>query len=188
MAIAILVIYAVLLSFILLFSFMQLRLALAYLNKHKYTRMIPPPNFGELPIVTIQLPLYNERHVAERLIDQVAKMDWPHDRLEVQVIDDSTDETVDLAAARIAHWQAEGIDMIHIRRADREGFKAGALAYGLKIAKGEFIAVFDADFMPPTDMLQVISPWFNDPKIGTNALGPSESQQQFAHRAAGIRS
>ena len=166
MAIAILVIYAVLLSFILLFSFMQLRLALAYLNKHKYTRMIPPPNFGELPIVTIQLPLYNERHVAERLIDQVAKMDWPHDRLEVQVIDDSTDETVDLAAARIAHWQAEGIDMIHIRRADREGFKAGALAYGLKIAKGEFIAVFDADFMPPTDMLQVISPWFNDPKIG----------------------
>jgi len=166
MAIAILVIYAVLLSFILLFSFMQLRLALAYLNKHKYTRMIPPPNFGELPIVTIQLPIYNERHVAERLIDQVAKMDWPHDRLEVQVIDDSTDETVDLAAARIAHWQAEGIDMIHIRRADREGFKAGALAYGLKIAKGEFIAVFDADFMPPTDMLQVISPWFNDPKIG----------------------
>lgn len=166
MATAILVIYAVLLSFILLFSFVQLRLALAYLNKEKYTRMMPPPNFGPLPIVTIQLPLYNERHVVERLIDQIAKMDWPHDRLEVQVIDDSTDETVDLAAARIDHWKAQGIDMTHIRRAERDGFKAGALAHGLTVAKGELIAVFDADFMPPADMLQVISPWFNDPKIG----------------------
>lgn len=166
MAITVLVLYAILLSFILLFSFIQLRLAVAYLNKEKYTRMMPPPNFGELPIVTVQLPLYNERHVVERLIDQVAIMDWPHDRLQVQVIDDSTDETLELAAARIAYWKTNGIDMVHIRRPDRSGYKAGALAFGLELAKGDLIAVFDADFLPPSDILQVIVPWFNNPKIG----------------------
>lgn len=166
MAIALLIVYGLLLSFILLFSVVQLQLTWAYLHKEKHVRMMPPPVFGKRPLVTVQLPLYNERHVVERLIDQVAKMDWPHDRFEVQVLDDSTDETTRLAAERVAHWQAQGIDITLIRRPDRTGFKAGALAYGTERAKGELIAIFDADFLPPTDMLQAVVPWFNDPGIG----------------------
>ncbi len=166
MGITILVIYGLLLSFILLFSIIQLQLAFAYVKKDKHVRMMPPPNFGILPIVTVQLPLYNERHVVERLIDQVAKMDWPHERFEVQVLDDSTDMTRDLAAGRIAHWREKGVDIVHVRRPDRTGFKAGALSFGLERAKGDLIAVFDADFLPPADMLRTIAPWFNDPKMG----------------------
>lgn len=166
MALFILIVYALLLSFILLFSIVQLQLTIAY-RKQSHTQVpvpLMPP--GLRPIVTIQLPIFNERHVVERLIDQVALMDWPSDRFEVQVLDDSTDETIELAAARVAHWKAQGIDIVHIRRPDRSGFKAGALAYGTERAKGELIAVFDADFMPPTDLLQHVAPWFNDPKMG----------------------
>ena len=165
MAIALLIVYGLLLSFILLFSVVQLQLTWAYLRKDRHVRMMPPPVFGKRPLVTVQLPLYNERHVVERLIDQVAKMDWPHDRFEVQVLDDSTDETTRLAAERVAHWRAQGIDITLIRRPDRTGFKAGALAYGTERAKGELIAIFDADFLPPTDLLQAVVPWFNDPGI-----------------------
>ncbi|MBZ0206222.1 MAG: glycosyltransferase family 2 protein [Flavobacteriales bacterium] len=166
MAIALLIVYGLLLSFILLFSVVQLQLTWAYLRKRHHVRMMPPPIFGKRPLVTVQLPLYNERHVVERLIDQVAQMDWPRDRFEVQVLDDSTDETTRLAAERVAHWQAQGIDITHVRRPDRTGFKAGALAYGTERAKGELIAVFDADFLPPADLLQAVAPWFNDPRIG----------------------
>ena len=166
MALAVLIVYGLLLSFILFFSVVQLQLAWAYLRKDKHTRAIPAIGKGPLPLVTIQLPLFNERHVVERLIDQVAAMDWPHERFEVQVLDDSTDETTQLAATRIAHWQAQGIDMVHVRRLDRTGFKAGALAYGTACAKGELIAVFDADFLPPKDMLRKVAPWFNDSRIG----------------------
>jgi len=166
MALLILIVYALLLSFILLFSFVQLQLAIAYRKQSRTVTPVPLMLTGQRPIVTVQLPIFNERHVVERLIDQVARMDWPSDRFEVQVLDDSTDGTVDLAAARVQHWKAHGIDIVHIRRPDRSGFKAGALAYGTERAKGELIAVFDADFMPPTDMLQRVVPWFNDPKMG----------------------
>lgn len=166
MALFILIVYALLLSFILLFSIVQLQLTIAYQKQSRTQVPVPLMPPGLRPIVTIQLPIFNERHVVERLIDQVARMDWPGDRFEVQVLDDSTDETIELAAARVAHWKTHGIDIVHIRRPDRSGFKAGALAYGTERAKGELIAVFDADFMPPTDLLQHVVPWFNDPKMG----------------------
>ncbi|MBP9159415.1 MAG: glycosyltransferase family 2 protein [Flavobacteriales bacterium] len=166
MALAVLIIYGLLLSFILLFSVVQLQLAWVYMRQSRKPQSRPMAGDGPLPFVTVQLPLYNERHVVERLIDQVAAMDWPRDRFEVQVLDDSNDETETLAAARIADWRARGIDMQHVRRPDRKGFKAGALAYGTEHAKGELIAVFDADFLPPKDMLKKVAPWFNDPKMG----------------------
>lgn len=167
MALAILIVYALLLSFILLFSLVQLQLTWAYRHRKRDQRPTPEVDPGQqLPIITVQLPIYNERNVVERLIDDVAAMDWPHDRFEVQVLDDSNDSTVDLAAARIAYWQQQGVDIIHVRRLDRVGFKAGALAYGLERAKGELIAVFDADFLPPKSLLRSVAPWFNDPEMG----------------------
>ena len=167
MALAILIVYAVLLSFILLFSLVQLQLTWAYRRRDRNER--PTPEFGsgqQLPRITVQLPIYNERNVVERLIDDVAAMDWPRDRFEVQVLDDSNDSTVDRATARIAYWQKQGVDITHVRRPERVGYKAGALAYGLERAKGELIAVFDADFLPPKDLLRSVAPWFNDPRMG----------------------
>ena len=105
-------------------------------------------------MVTVQLPIYNEFYVAGRLIDDVARMDYPADRLEIQVLDDSTDETSDILAEVVAQWRDKGIDIIHVRRPDREGYKAGALAHGLALARGELIAIFDADFLPRPDFLR----------------------------------
>jgi cellulose synthase/poly-beta-1,6-N-acetylglucosamine synthase-like glycosyltransferase len=121
---------------------------------------------GQYPIVTVQLPLYNERFVAARLLDAAASLDWPASRLEIQVLDDSTDDTTALVEERAAWWRARGITVKVVRRANREGFKAGALARGLTLARGEFIAVFDADFIPPADFLQKTLPWFNDAGVG----------------------
>ena len=118
------------------------------------------------PAVTVQLPLYNERFVARRLLDAVACLDWPRDRLDVQVIDDSTDETTEVAAEGVARMRAAGIDAVHIRRERREGFKAGALADGLRIAPGEFVLVLDADFVPQPDLLHRLLPPFQDPTVG----------------------
>ncbi len=149
---------------------LQLTLARSYLRRAKFApgpKLVhAPPDAGALPHVTIQLPVYNERHVIERLIDRVAALDYPRDRLEIQVLDDSTDETVALAAARIAHHRARGINIHHLRRSDRTDFKAGALRHGLALAKGELIAIFDADFLPEPDFLQLTVPHFADPKIG----------------------
>jgi len=119
-----------------------------------------------LPLVTVQLPVFNERFVAERLVDAVARLDWPADRLEIQVLDDSTDDTSDIVARRVAHWRDRGVRMRHIRRAHRGGFKAGALAEGLKAASGEFVAIFDADFIPAPDFLKKTIPHFHDPRVG----------------------
>ena len=164
--IAVLIVYGLLLSFILLFSIVQLQLTAAYLRRRRGGAVPPPVMDGGEPFVTVQLPLYNERHVVQRLIDQVARMQWPRNRFEVQVLDDSTDETQGLAEERVAHWRDQGIDIVHVRRPDRTGFKAGALAYGLERAKGDLIAVFDADFLPPADMIHKVAPWFSDPKLG----------------------
>ncbi|NNF58647.1 MAG: glycosyltransferase [Rhodothermaceae bacterium] len=114
--------------------------------------VVPEPT--EWPHVTIQLPLFNERFVVERLIDATAQLDYPTGRLEIQVLDDSTDDTRRLAAKRVALWQARGIDIKVVTRPDRRGFKAGALAYGLPRARGTFVAIFDADFIPPRDFLR----------------------------------
>jgi len=168
MAIAVLLLYGVFLSFILLFSITQLQLTFTYVRaKRKVAQAAPTLDpLRPIPLVTVQLPLYNERYVVERLIDQVALLDWPRDRLEIQVLDDSSDETIALCAARVAHWRAKGLDVVHVQRPDRSGYKAGALAYGTERAKGEFIAVFDADFMPPHDLLQLVVPWFQDEQVG----------------------
>ncbi len=118
------------------------------------------------PRVTVQLPLYNEPAVATRLIEAVACLDHPRDRLEVQVLDDSTDVTTDLVAAAVRDHRRRGLDIRHVRRPARVGFKAGALAAGLASASGEFVAVFDADFVPDSDFLRRTLPRFSDPSVG----------------------
>lgn len=116
--------------------------------------------------VTIQLPIYNERYVIERLIEAVVAFDYPKEYLEIQVLDDSNDETVKIVARKVAFYQEQGFDIQHISRDSRIGFKAGALAYGLTLAKGEFIAIFDADFVPTPDFLQQTLPHFSTPNVG----------------------
>jgi len=118
------------------------------------------------PTVTVQLPLYNEQYVVTRLVDAVCRLDYPHDRLEIQILDDSTDETVDLVRELADHWRNRGLDISIIHRVDRTGFKAGALKEGLAVAKGEFLAVFDADFVPPDDFLRRVIPRFNQSNVG----------------------
>ncbi len=127
----------------------------------------PTISDDQLPSVTIQLPLFNERYVARRIIDAVAAMDYPRDRLHIQVLDDSTDDTADLIQGRVAQYQAEGLRVDAIHRARRTGFKAGALANGLAQTDGEFIAIFDADFVPAPDFLRRTIPYFlTDPRTG----------------------
>ncbi len=118
------------------------------------------------PDVCIQIPIYNERYVAERVIDAVCSIDWSRDRLHVQVLDDSDDETVQIAGKRVVHWQGKGMHVEHVRRNSREGFKAGALAFGLTQTDAQLIAVFDADFVPPVDFLRRTIGAFDEPSIG----------------------
>ncbi len=133
-------------------------------NKDKEPR--PGPALDPLPVVTIQLPLYNEMYVADRLVDAVCRIDYPRDRLEVQVLDDSTDETTSIASQAVRRFAARGIDIKYYHRADRTGYKAGALEAGLRVARGEYIAIFDADFIPPPDFLTRLLPHFGDAKVG----------------------
>ncbi|QXE90950.1 glycosyltransferase [Geomonas subterranea] len=128
-----------------------------------------PPPFAspeEFPSVTVQLPLYNERFVAGRLIDAAAALQWPAGRLEIQVLDDSSDDTAAIVEERVARWCQKGVDIGVLRRSHRAGYKAGALAQGLVAARGEFVAVFDADFIPPPDFLVSIMPWFREEQVG----------------------
>ncbi|MBE0557541.1 MAG: glycosyltransferase, partial [Proteobacteria bacterium] len=118
------------------------------------------------PPVTIQLPVYNELYVVNRLIDSVCALDYPQEKLEIQVLDDSTDETVDVVREAVAAYRAKGYDIHQICRASREGFKAGALQHGLTVARGEYLAIFDADFVPQPSFLRETLPFFEDPKIG----------------------
>jgi cellulose synthase/poly-beta-1,6-N-acetylglucosamine synthase-like glycosyltransferase len=117
-------------------------------------------------VVTVQLPVYNELYVVERLIETVSQFDYPRDKFEIQVLDDSTDETVDVIAKKVAEVKARGIDIVHIHRTNRTGYKAGALAEAMDKAKGEFIAIFDADFLPNPNFLLETMPFFDDPKVG----------------------
>ena len=121
---------------------------------------------GFEPRVCVQVPIYNERYVAERVLDAVCQLDWPRDRLEVQVLDDSDDDTVSIVARRAAHWRHRGVAVTQLRRGTRIGFKAGALAYGMTLTDSPFIAIFDADFVPPRDFLRRTLAVFDDPSIG----------------------
>ena len=144
----------------------------------RYSRF--PPNakdtFAEdiLPHITVQLPLFNEMYVVERLVKAVTEIDYPRDRIEIQVLDDSTDETVNIARATVANYAAQGFDIHYIHRDDRTGFKAGALENGMKSAKGELIAIFDADFVPKPDFLRKLVHHFTDPIVGC-------AQMRWAH-------
>ncbi|MGE0703296.1 MAG: cellulose synthase family protein [Vicinamibacterales bacterium] len=143
------------------------RYYLVYLYmRHKDRQPKASAPLSPLPPVTIQLPLYNEMYVADRLIEAVARIEYPRDRFEIQVLDDSTDETRKLAEQTVRRLAAEGLDITYLHRTDRTGFKAGALEAGLKVAKGEFIAIFDADFLPSPDFLTRLMPHFADPRVG----------------------
>jgi cellulose synthase/poly-beta-1,6-N-acetylglucosamine synthase-like glycosyltransferase len=126
--------------------------------KHRKTR-IAVGALNHYPMVTVQVPIYNERYVADRIVDAVCRLDWPRDRLEIQILDDSTDSTRELVAQRVARWRAAGVDVAQLHRSKRTGYKAGALGEGLAVARGEFMAIFDADFLPPPDFLQRTIPY-----------------------------
>jgi glycosyltransferase involved in cell wall biosynthesis len=132
----------------------------------KMREATPEADDRDLPHVTVQLPLYNEATVAGRLLDHVAKIDYPKDRLEIQVLDDSTDETRAIVRAHVERLREQGLDVVYHHRVDRTGYKAGALDAGLKIAKGSLIAIFDADFLPQPDFLRKTTPFFADPEVG----------------------
>jgi cellulose synthase/poly-beta-1,6-N-acetylglucosamine synthase-like glycosyltransferase len=164
--IALLVPYFVVL--ILLASYGLHRYVLVYLyykNRKNHTGE-PAARFEDLPRVTVQLPMFNEQFVAERLIESVCKLKYPREKLDIQVLDDSTDETVEVVRDLVERYVALGHPITYHHRTNREGFKAGALAEGMKTSKGEFIAIFDADFTPPEDFLLKVIHHFTDPKIG----------------------
>src|SRR5580698_1752548 len=153
---------------ILLASYGAHRYVLVYLYyKHQKNRTTEPPShFSELPRVTVQLPIFNEQFVVERLLEAVCRLSYPREKLDIQVLDDSTDETEAVARGLVNHYASQGFPVTYHHRDNREGFKAGALAEGMKTAKGEFITIFDADFVPPEDFLLRTIHHFTDPKIG----------------------
>jgi len=136
----------------------------------RYRKFVPQPKAvfseAELPVITVQLPLFNEMYVVERLVKAIAEVDYPRERLQIQVLDDSTDETVKLAEATVDKCQQLGFDIEYVHRLDRTGFKAGALENGMKTAKGELLAIFDADFVPKPDCLRKLVNYFTDPMVG----------------------
>jgi len=152
-----------------MYAIAQLNLLFNYLKaikKKDTSEKFDFSNKEEIPFVTIQLPVYNELYVMERLLKNIAKIDYPLEKLEIQVLDDSTDESIETTAEQVKLIQDKGIDIQHIKRSNRQGFKAGALKEGLKTAKGEFIAIFDADFLPKSDWLYRTVPYFKNSEIG----------------------
>jgi cellulose synthase/poly-beta-1,6-N-acetylglucosamine synthase-like glycosyltransferase len=143
----------------------SLVLVLLYL-RHRDDPMPSPPPPVEWPHVTVQLPVYNEVHLVERVLTAAAALDYPQDRLEIQLLDDSTDETRQIAARAVDRLQKQGTDVVHVTRPDRADYKAGALAAGLTRAKSKLMAIFDADFVPPPDFLRRVVPHFADPDVG----------------------
>jgi len=162
--IAILAVYFVTLTALATIRVHRYVLAWRYLRGRRRLPAMSPP--ADLPRVTVQLPLYNERYVAERLLDAVAAIDYPRELLEVQVLDDSDDDTSEIVARVAQRHRAARLDIQHLRRGSRDGYKAGALAYGLARATGDLVAVFDADFIPPPEFLQRVVSHFEDPAVG----------------------
>ena len=143
------------------------RYAMVYLFlKHSKSPPVPKGKFEELPVITVQLPIFNELHVVERLIRAVGKIDYPKEKLQIQVLDDSTDETQEICQKEVATLVEAGLDAEYIHRVDRTGFKAGALEHGTKSAKGEFIFILDADFVPDPDILMQMVHHFTDESVG----------------------
>ena len=163
-----LILYGICLFMIFFYSVLQLSLSIAYARNRKKKALEIKPVFNPetTPKVTIQLPMYNEMYVAERIIQQISEFEYPLDKFQIQVLDDSTDETKDLIAAKVAEVAARGINIQHVHRVDRTGYKAGALDAAMDKVEGEFIGIFDSDFMPEKDFLQKTMPYFQDPTIG----------------------
>jgi cellulose synthase/poly-beta-1,6-N-acetylglucosamine synthase-like glycosyltransferase len=162
----------------MLLPYFAVMILLSFYGIHRYTMCyqyfkyrrnanpVPPRRFDELPTVTIQLPIFNEQFVIDRLLEAVCSIEYPREKLEIQVLDDSTDETREVAAAIVERYAALGHPIVHIHRTNRHGFKAGALDAGLQISKGEFVAIFDADFVPGSDWLMQVIHHFAEPHIG----------------------
>ncbi len=179
----VIVIYSASLLMIFAYALSQLNLLFNYLSNKKLEithDLLDTSNPDEVPFVTIQLPVYNEKYVMERLLNNMALMDYPKERFEIQVLDDSTDESVDTTSDQIKALQKTGLDIQHVMRSDRSGFKAGALKEGLKVARGEFIAIFDADFLPKSDWLRATIPHFKKPNIGVVQTRWSHLNRDFS--------
>lgn len=166
----IIIIYSLILIYILLYNLIQLELLVTY-RKHKNQTLKAvcqksPSILREHPAVTIQLPMFNEKYVAERLIDNICALEYPKEKLEIQILDDSTDETIEISRRKVREYQQEGFNIKLVQRTDRIGYKAGALQHGLQSAKGEFIVIFDADFLPLPDFLYQTIPYFQDQNVG----------------------
>jgi cellulose synthase/poly-beta-1,6-N-acetylglucosamine synthase-like glycosyltransferase len=165
MEILITTLYVLSLTYLFIFSLGQLHLTWIYIKKNRH-----PAQQNELPLtlpfVTVQLPVYNEKYVIERLLDAVLKLDYPKEKLQIQILDDSTDETTQIIAKKQLSLDGSGFNIQHLHRNNRNGFKAGALQSGLASATGELIAIFDSDFIPQPDFLKKTISHFSDPKIG----------------------
>ena len=157
-------IYFLAMSLILFYTLVQANLLFTFLITNKHAPQNKLPEGADWPKLTIQLPIYNEKYVVERLIHNIALLDYPTEKLEIQVLDDSTDETSAIISRAIKEHPE--IDFVHLQRTNRTSYKAGALKEGLAKAKGEFIAVFDADFLPAPDFLKATIPAFEDPAVG----------------------
>src|SRR4026208_207575 len=162
----ILVLYFFVLSILAIYGWHRYYLVYLY-TKNKGNAPLPMPEMPVLPRVPVQLPIFNEMYVADRLIDAVCEMDYPRELFEIQVLDDSTDETTSIAELAVRRHASRGFNIRYLHRVDRTGYKAGALEAGLAESTGEFIAIFDADFIPPADFLRRTLPYFmTDPRIG----------------------
>src|ERR1700743_3170132 len=162
----------------LLIPYFVVMILLAFYGMHRYQLVYlyykhrdralsdPPSRFAELPRITVQLPIFNEQYVIDRLIDACCRLDYPSGRLEIQVLDDSTDETQEVASGLVERYRVLGHNIVYLHRADRYGYKAGALDVGLKQASGELVATFDADFVPPPEWLMQVVHHFAEPRIG----------------------
>ncbi|HFC01163.1 MAG TPA: glycosyltransferase, partial [Phaeodactylibacter sp.] len=164
----IIVIYIIALIYITFYCLVQLNLLFYYKKYHwkNVQEKVVPSKDKDLPFVTIQLPIFNEMYVVERLIDNIVQFDYPKDKYEIHVLDDSTDETVAISQRKVNEYKAKGFNIKFFHRTDRKGYKAGALKEAMVHAKGDFIAIFDADFLPRPEFLRATIPYFKNKKIG----------------------
>jgi cellulose synthase/poly-beta-1,6-N-acetylglucosamine synthase-like glycosyltransferase len=163
---ALLIPYFVVLILLASYGLHRYTLVYLYYKKKKNKTAEPAEKFAQLPRVTVQLPIFNEQYVVDRLLQAICRLEYPRDRLDIQLLDDSTDETVNVARGLVEHYAGQGHPITYIHRTNREGYKAGALHEGLKSATGELVAIFDADFVPPPDFLLRTIHHFTDPKVG----------------------
>jgi len=164
-----------------IFGIHSLVMTILYWRQRNHPRPeLPPPAEDAWPVVTVQLPVYNERYTIGRLLKAVSQLDYPRDRLQIQVLDDSTDLTTEIIARLVREYQAEGLDIVCRHRANRQGYKAGALNEGLSTARGELLAIFDADFLPPPDCLRKVVPEFAEPNVGCFQTRWGHANREFS--------